>query len=119
MCHHKSIGGERTRCHRTSPIKPKPPEPEQCGTQKCHGQVVRRHGLVAVALSFSYDEGSCQCSDTGADMDDEAPSKIEGAKIPDPATDPPHPMSERVIDECRPKYEEDTISLKFKSFRNC
>src|SRR4030042_3225583 len=101
MCHHKGIGGERTRCHRTSPIKPKPPEPEQCCTQKCHGQVVGRHGLVAVALSFSHDEGSCQCSDTRADMDDKAPTKTEGAEIPDPATYTPHPDRKSVVADFR------------------
>ena len=119
MCHHKGIGGKGTRCHCASAIKTKPAKPKKRSAEKGHGEVVGRHGLVTIAFSFPHNKCGGQGCDTGADMNDKSPSKIEGAKVPDPATYTPHPVSERVIDECCPKDEEDQISLEFKSFSKC
>src|SRR4030042_715777 len=119
MCHHEGIGCKRTRCHRTSTIEAKPTKPEKRSTQKCHGEVVGRHGLIPIALFFSHNEGGSQCSDTRADMDDKAPSKIKGAKISDPAAHTPNPVGKRVIDKCCPKNEENKIGLKLKPFSKC
>src|SRR4030065_356019 len=74
-----------------------------------------RHGFLTVAPSFPYDQASCQCSDSGTDVNDKPSGKVEGPKISNPATCPPDPVGERVIDKGRPENKEDKIGLELKS----
>src|SRR4030042_590384 len=100
MCHDESIGCKRTGGHSASTIQTQPPEPEKRCTQKRQGQVMRRHGLVAIAFPLSYYQGCRQCCDSRADMYDKASCKIESAKISNPTTCTPDPVGQRLINKC-------------------
>ena len=82
MSDYEGVDGDVVRSQGAAGVEAEPAEPEQHSPQHHHSDVMRRHGLFAVAQAPAEDEGRCQRRHAGVDVDDGAAGEVEGAAAP-------------------------------------
>ena len=95
-------------------VEAEPAEPENAGSQKGEGKVVRMHSLTRPSLALSENDDHCECSRTGIDVHNRTTGEVEGAKLGQPAT-AEDPVRHGGVDKDKPQSNEDAIGLELEA----
>ena len=101
-----ALTAEAVGLERAAGVEAEPAEPQQARAHHGHGQVVRLHRLMPVALAPAEHDRAHQRRDARGDVHDGAAREVERALALQPAAVAPHPVGERVVDERRPQQGE-------------
>ncbi len=101
-CHKGSCGHFVSRQRRPT-IKTKPAKPEQSSTDECHRQAMGNKTSLPVSTPWTYHQDCSKSSCATGHMNNQTSSKIHNSHGTKPATFPPHPVTNRIIDKNCPQ----------------
>ncbi|CAB4560860.1 unannotated protein [freshwater metagenome] len=95
-------------------VETEPTEPQNAGSQKGEGKVVRMHSFTRPSLALSKNDDHCECSRTSVDVHNRTTGEVEGAELGQPAT-AEDPVRHGGVDKDKPQRNEDAVGLELES----
>lgn len=103
-----AVGGEGAAC-----VEAEPADPEESGSDDGEGDLVRVHGGLAEAATFSNGKTADEAGDGGVDVDDSAACEIEHAPAHEEAIGAPCHVPDGEVGEDEPKGGENEDGGEF------